>query len=292
MSGLDGFAEISERNVSLAPHTGLRVGGPAEYLLRPRSRDELALLVKTCTSQRIPVRVLGGGCNVLVRDEGVRGVVVRLNEPAFTELSVSGPCVKAGGGAPLADLIAFASRHGLGGLEVLVGIPGTVGGAVRGNAGDRTGEIGQFVRSVEVMNENGETDVQDRDELRFGPRWSNIDDLVILNVEFELEPDDPESIVKRMRKSWIGRKATEPPTVLAHARLFRDPRGREAAALIEQAELAKVRVGGAELSSRDANSVVVQSGARAQDVLDLIHQVKDGVDEKFGVELELDLVIW
>src|SRR5207248_11106959 len=139
-----------------------------EFLVQPRSRAELSAVVRGCFENRLPLRVLGGGCNVLVRDEGVKGVVLRLSEPAFTQVSVEGNTVRAGTGAAVSALISQAARHGLAGLETLVGIPGTVGGALRCNAGDRAGDISQFVRQVEVFDSRGEAQVRERDELRFG----------------------------------------------------------------------------------------------------------------------------
>jgi len=178
--GLEDFAEIVKREEPLALYTYLRVGGPAELLVQPRSRDELAAVVRCCFQNRLPVRVLGGGCNVLVRDEGVRGAVLRLSEPAFTQITVAGRRVRAGTGASLSALISQAARHALAGLETLVGIPGTVGGAVRCNAGDRSGEIGSYVRQVEVLDGHGEVQVREREELRFAYGWSNLDDPVPL----------------------------------------------------------------------------------------------------------------
>src|SRR5262249_6284778 len=130
MQGLEAFAEIIQPNEPLAPYTYLRVGGPAELLVRPRSREELTAVVQACSQKRIPIRVLGGGCNVLIPDEGVRGAVLRLSEPAFTQITVEKTRVSAGAGTMLSALISQAARNGLGGLESLVGIPGTVGGAI------------------------------------------------------------------------------------------------------------------------------------------------------------------
>src|SRR5262245_2932663 len=145
LSQLAEFADIVKARESLAPYTFLKVGGPAEVLAQPRSVDELAALVRRCFEKNLPLRVLGGGCNVIVRDEGVKGVVLRLAAPAFQQVSVQGQRVRAGSGAALSALISHAASHGLAGLETLVGTPGTVGGALRHNAGDRAGEIGQFV---------------------------------------------------------------------------------------------------------------------------------------------------
>jgi UDP-N-acetylmuramate dehydrogenase len=292
MDDLKDFAEIVKIEEPLAPYTSLKVGGPAEFLVQPRSNDELAAVVRHCFQKGISLRVLGAGCNVLVRDEGVRGVVLRLSAPAFTQVSVEGRRVRGGAGAPLSALISQSVRNALAGLESLVGIPGTVGGAVRGNAGDRSGEIGQYVRQVEVLDGRGEFQVRLRDELRFAYRWSNLDDPVLLAVEVELETDQPEAIFKRMLKAWIQRKAAQPLSFQAAGRVFKNPRGFEAADLIEQAGLAKTRVGGAEISDRDANSVVANSGTTARDVLRLADLVKSRVQERFGVELELELAVW
>jgi UDP-N-acetylmuramate dehydrogenase len=286
------FAEIVKRQEPLAPYTYLKIGGPAEMLVQPRTRDELAAVVRQCMRERIPLRVLGAGCNILVRDEGVRGAVLRLSEPAFAQIAVEGRRVWARSGAGLSALISAASRHGLAGLELLVGIPGTVGGALRCNAGDRAGEIGQFVRAVEVLDHEGQVQVREREDLRFGYRQSNLDDPVLLGAEFELESDQLDAIVRRLRKTWIHRKANQPFSFQPAARMFKDPRGFTAATLITQAGLGGTRVGGAEVSDRDANFMVAQSGTSARDVLRLLDLVKSRVRERAGIDLELELTLW
>jgi UDP-N-acetylmuramate dehydrogenase len=292
MAVFEAFAEIVQPNVALAPFTHLKIGGPAEYLVQPRSRAELAAVIKHCFAQRLPVRILGSGCNLLVRDEGVKGAVLRLNHPAFAAVEVKGKEVIAGAGAPVSALISESVRHALGGLETLVGIKGTVGGALRCNAGDRGGDIGQFVRRVEVLDPQGEVQVRERDELRFGPHKSNLDDPVLLTATFALEADDPGVLVKRMRRAWIHRKAHQPLSFQAANRLFQDPQGLVAAALIDQAGLVKTQVGGAEISDRDPNAVVVHPGATSRDVLRLIDLVRSRVKENFGIELALEITIW
>jgi UDP-N-acetylmuramate dehydrogenase len=289
---LEEFAEIVKRDEPLAPYTYLKIGGPAEMLVQPRSREELAGVVRRCAEQHIPLRVLGGGCNILVRDEGVRGAVVRLNEPTFTQIQVQGRRVRAGAGASLAALISQAARHGLAGLETLVGIPGTVGGALRCSAGDRSGQLGQYIRQVEVLDGRGEVQVRERDELRSGLGWSSLDDPVLLAADFELEADRADDIVKRMRRAWIQRMASQPLRFQSAGRLFKNPRGFSAAALIEQAGLARTRVGGAEVSERDASFVVAQPGTSARDVLRLIDLIRTRVRERFNTELELEIAVW
>jgi UDP-N-acetylmuramate dehydrogenase len=292
MAVLEECADIIKRNEPLAPYTYLKLGGPAEMLVQPRSRDELAAVIRRCYEQNVPFRMLGSGCNILVPDEGVKGAVVRLSEPAFTQVTVQGKRVRAGAGAMLSALISQSARHALAGLETLVGIPGTVGGALRCNAGDRTGDIGQFVRTVEVLDSRGQVQVRERDELRFAYRWSNLDDPAILAAEFELDTDAPDVLVKRMRKAWILRNASQPMSFQAATRIFKNPRGLSAAGVITEVGLVKTRVGGAEVSERDPSFIVVHPGATARDVLRLIDLVRSRVQERFDVSLELEITVW
>jgi UDP-N-acetylmuramate dehydrogenase len=293
MAGLDDFADIIKRNEPLAPYTHLRLGGPAEMLVQPRSVEELSRFVQFCYREGVPLRVLGSGCNLLVRDEGVRGAVLRLSEPAFTQVRVEGNRARAGTGAAVSALISQAARHGLAGLETLVGIPGSVGGALRCNAGDRYGDIGQFVRSVEVLDAAGAIQTRDRDELRFGEHASNLDDPVILSAEFALESDTPDAIVKRMRKAWIIRRAAMPLNFQSAGLIFKNPRGLSAAALIEQAlPTPRQRVGHVEVSDRDANYLVVHPGASSRDVLRLIDLIRSCVRDRFNITLEQEITVW
>jgi UDP-N-acetylmuramate dehydrogenase len=254
--------------------------------------EDLSAVLRHCRAHQIICRVLGVGVNIIVRDEPLAGVVLRLSAAPFTAIQVAGRAVRAGCGASLPSLISATARHGLAGFETLVGIPATVGGALRCNAGDRFGEIGQFVRRVHVLDDAGNVDVRERDELRFEEHQSNLDDPVLLAAEFELENDSADAIVKRMRKAWIQRKAEQPFSFQAAARLFQNPKGGTAAALIEQAGLARQRVGGAELSERNANCVVATSGATARDVLRLMDLVRSKVRERTGVELHQEIVVW
>src|SRR4051812_43907361 len=192
MPPLEEFGDMVQRNHPLAPYTHLKLGGPAEMLVQPRTLNELSAVVRHCFAERIPIRVLGSGCNMLIRDEGVSGAVLRLSAPVFNEITVEGNRVRAGTGVSVSALISATARHCLAGLETLVGIPGTVGGALRTNAGDRSGDIGQYVRLVEVLDGKGLVQTRDRDELRFGDHMTNLDDPVLLTVEFALESDKAE----------------------------------------------------------------------------------------------------
>lgn len=289
---LDDFSEIVKRQEPLAPYTYLKVGGPAELLVQPRSIDEMTKVVQQCLKHNTPMRVLGGGCNILVPDEGVRGVVLCLSQPAFTQVTVEGRRVRAGTGTALSALIGQAARAALAGLESFVGIPGSVGGAVRCNAGDRSGDIGQFVRQVEVLDSSGNRQVRERDELHFDDHGCNLDDPILLAAELELDPDRPEAIYKRMLKAWIHRKAAQPLSFQAAGRIFKNPRGMHAGKLIDQAGLTKTRVGGAEISDRESNFIVAHPGASARDIRRLIDLARSRVKEQFNIELELEISMW
>ena len=288
----DEFSSITQAGQPLAPFTSLRIGGPAEYLVTPQTRDELARVVAACTAEKIPFRVLCGGINLLVRDEGVKGVVVRMTAPEFTFVTVTGKTLKAGGGASLYSVIAAASGAGLAGFETLVGIPATLGGALRFNAGDRSGEIADHLVRAEVIDSTGRVVVRERRDIRFGEHDSDLDDPVVLSVEFSLQSDSEGAIVKRMRRAWINRKAEQPLSHQAAVRVFRNPQGQSAAHLIERAGLGREQVGAAEVSDRNANYIVARPGTSAKDILALAHRLREGVRAKSGIVLEQELNVW
>lgn len=292
MSLLENFREITRTDEPLAPYTWLKVGGPAQYFIEPGNLDELTAVVRLCHEQEIPVRLLGGGSNVLIRDEGVSGVVIHLTGDEFSRIEIEGTTVRCGAAAALSHLISQTVKAELAGLESLAGIPGTVGGALHGNAGGRSGDIGQFVQSVTVLTARGEQFTRSDDELTFGYRHSSINELVILSAVFALQKDDPDEIVRRMRKLWIMKKATQPLTFQSAGCIFKNPRGLSAGALIEQAGLKGTSIGAAEISDRHGNFIVTREGCTAGDVRKLIDLAQTKVSEQFGVDLELEIEIW
>jgi UDP-N-acetylmuramate dehydrogenase len=281
-----------EEQVPLADRTWFKLGGPARYFAEPGTPEELTAVVKRCRDEGLPVRLLGGGSNVLVRDEGVAGMIISLSQPAFSGIQVDRNRVTVGGGAKLANTITVTVGAGLAGLEPLVGIPGTVGGALHGNAGTHGGDIGQWACQATVMTRGGEILHRQRDELVFAYRQSSLDELVILEAVFELEDEDPIELTKRMQKQWIVKKANLP---MAHENtgcIFKNPRGMSAGMLIDQCGLKGEKVGGVEVSQRHANFFIAHAGAKAKDVLQLIDVVRNRVAERMGVELETEIEIW
>lgn len=293
MHSFDDCREIVRADEPLAPHVWFRLGGPAAYLGRPRTVDELVGLLRRCREAELPFKLLAGGSNVLVRDEGLKALVIHLESPAFSDISVVDHVISAGSAVPLTALISHSARSGLAGLEALTGIPGTVGGALHGNAGGRQGTIGQYVRRATVIDASDEVQVLERDDLTFAGRESNLDEPVILSAEFELQREDPEAVVKRMRRIWIVKKENQPYGHQSSGCIFKNIGPELAAgALIDQAGLKGTRHGGAEVSDRHANFIVAHPGATAADVLHLIDQIRQRVWQQFGYELELQIQVW
>ncbi|HQX51642.1 MAG TPA: UDP-N-acetylmuramate dehydrogenase [Planctomycetaceae bacterium] len=289
---IEDFSEILQRDERLSNHTWLRLGGPAEYFVTPRTEAELLEVIQVCRSQQLPIYILGSGSNLLVREAGVKGVVIKVVEPLLGEVTIEGTSLTAGGGALLSHVVAEAVRSGLGGIEDLVGIPGTIAGAVVGNSGGRTGDIGQLITSVRVLTQDNKIAVRHGDELSFSYRRSGIQDLLVLSATLELIRDDSEELPRRMRKNWIMKRSTQPLTDQSAGCVFRNPRGLSAGALIEQCGLKGLSVGKARISERHANFVVTEDGATTQDVEQLIAKIQKAVAEKFAVDLELEIKVW
>ena len=292
MSWLSGLEHVVREAEPLAPYTWFRLGGPAQFFAEPTNRDELTTIVRRAREQGYAVRLLGGGSNVLVPDAGLRGVVVHLSAPDFCGIAVNKESITAGGGAKLGHVIATAVREGLAGLENLVGIPGTVGGALHGNAGSHAGDVGQSTRAATVLTSGGETLARGAADLHFAYRHSSLDELAILEARFELERDDPAELTKRMQKLWIVKKAAEPMGQQNACPIFKSPPGISAESLVEQAGLKGAAIGEAQVSERHCNFIVANPRSTSKDVAGLIELVREKVAERLGVELETQIDIW
>jgi len=294
MTVFEDFEEIVREDFPLGEMTTFGVGGTCEYLLRPRTEDELHAVLERCDAEGLEVRAIGRGSNVLIRDEGVPGAVVQLDAKGFGDIAITEDLLRAGAAVRLRDLVAEAARHGLSGVECLVGIPGTVGGGVRMNAGGAYGDVGQTVERVKVMDARGEAFYRERDDLAFGYRTSNVSARFVLEAELRLLPDDAAAIRKRMKTIWMAKKNSQPMSASTAGCAFKNPRGLAAGLLIEQAGLKGTRVGGAVVSHKHANYLIVKDKAKttAADVLELIDQVRKAVKERFDVYLELEIEIW
>ncbi len=274
--------------------TWFGVGGRADALLAPGSLDELRAALEAHEAQRGPVRVLGDGANLLVADEGVGGLVVSLDRLRRVTWSERGVIADAGARLPL--IVAEACRRGLGGLEGLGGIPASLGGAVRMNAGGAFGEIGSVIRRVRVLDHAGREHELTPAELSFGYRASNLAGLIVVEVELVLEPGDPVELRAKLKEVMAHKKQAQPLGASSAGCVFQNPEldGRRVSAgrLIDRAGLKGAREGGARVSERHANFIVTEEGATAGDVLRLIDRVQREVAETQGVELTRELVVW
>ncbi|QVL34771.1 FAD-binding protein [Telmatocola sphagniphila] len=286
------FQKITERNAPLAKYTYLKIGGPAQYLVSPNTLEELSGIVKWSFDSNLPLRVLGDGTNLVVREQSVPGIVLRLRSPAFSGIEIQGKRVKVGGGATLMELIKATAVCNLAGFETLVGITATIGGALRYNAGDRQGEIADCFRVAHVIDEQGKPQSRDRCDLRFGDHRSDLEDPVIHTVEFELENDKVEHLVKRMRRAWIYRKETMPYPHQIALRMFRTPRGHQMNELLSPSSVQRLKSGSAYVSERNSNYLIANPGTKAEDILHLVESIQTRVREHTGVVLEKEFSVW
>ena len=284
-----------EKNASLAVQTWYGVGGSARFLARPSSTQQLAALAQRAHENKLPWHVLGSGANLVVADKCIDALVISLSDPAFKQVSFEGNHVRCGAGRDLAKLVLETAKAGLGGIECLAGIPASVGGAVRMNAGGAFGEIGKSVFRVTVMDVSGQVYYRDRDDLQFSYRKTNIVARAILEVEFELTPQDPDELMKRVKEIFLYKKTSQPLAAHSAGCAFKNPPhevGATAGQLIDRTGLKGLRVGGASVSEHHANFIITDKTAQAQDIITLMEQIEEKVLATHGVKLEREVVVW
>jgi UDP-N-acetylmuramate dehydrogenase len=292
MTLFDDLESIVKKDYPLAKHTWYGLGGPADYFLTPRTTEQLAEAAKRCTASNVPVHVLGFGSNLLISDEGVRGAVIKLESEQFSQTEFDGQRVIAWAGAELSKLVLVCTQKGLSGIESLTGIPGSVGGAVRMNAGGSFGDIGSVVESVTLMDNDGNVFEKSKPELVFDYRCANITAKYILSAAMRLSEADPEQILRTVKETWMYKKNNQPLNTKNAGCIFKNPPGMAAGAMIDRAGLKGRRVGGATVSEKHANFIVAGKDCKSRDVLKLIDIVKDTVRKQFNVELELEIEVW
>lgn len=292
MSIFNGLDEIVEQDHLLAPHTWYRLGGPADYFIRPRTPKELKEVIRRCNESHVRIYVMGFGSNLLVSDEGVRGVVIKLEGDEFGRTQFDGEAITAWAGAELSKLVLDCVEQGLSGIETLTGIPGSVGGAVKMNAGGNFSDIGSVVESVTLMDLHGNVFEKKRPELIFDYRSVNIRARFVLNAQLRLAQADPERILRTVKESWIYKKNNQPLNTRNCGCAFKNPPGAAAGALIDRAGLKGLQIGGAMVSEKHANFIVAKDGCKSRDVMRLIEAVQQRVREQFDVELEPEIEIW
>ncbi len=284
-------ASVVRRDEPLAKRTTLRVGGPADFYVEPADEADLAAVVSFCTEQALPFFILGRGSNLVVRDGGFRGVVISLSQPHFSRVEISGQHAQCGAGARLKAVSVEAKRNGLAGLEFLEGIPGSVGGALRMNAGAMGRATFEAVESVRVMDFRGQ--VREKTSAEFSVSYRACRDLkteIALSAVFHGHPDPREAIERRMKEYSEKRWKTQPAAPSAGC-MFKNPESIPAGRLIDELGLKGTRVGGAVVSAEHGNFIVNDGGATARDVLELIETIRQRIRAERGLEMQTEVEI-
>ena len=279
-------------NEPMKKHTSFKIGGPADILVQPQDADALAQALTAARDYKVPVTILGNGSNVLVRDKGIRGLVIKIGN-ALKTFRQDGKRLYFGAGYSLALASRKAWECGLSGMEFAVGIPGSIGGAVYMNAGAYNGEMKCVVESVRVMDMTGKAMELTAEDLQFGYRKTSLQQsgYIITEVCLKMQPGDKDAI-KAMMDDFSSRRISKQPLELPSAgSMFKRPPGHFAGTLIEQAGLKGYTVGGAQVSEKHAGFVVNRGSATAADVLQLIADVRRIVMEKAGVELHPEVLV-
>jgi UDP-N-acetylmuramate dehydrogenase len=276
-------------NEPLQNHTSFKIGGPADVLVEPVDVEDVARLVRQASTHRVPVFVLGG-TNLLIRDGGIRGVVMSLSKlRAIRE--EPGEVLYAEGGVGMPTLIGYAVRRGMAGLEWGAGIPGTVAGCVVMNAGTRLGEMKDAIKAIRIVTRKGQVVDLQASDIVFEYRHARLPRGVVVGVWLQLKKGERAAIEKTVKDYLQYRKETQPLALPSAGCVFRNPHRDSAGRLVERAGLKGARIGDAQVSDKHANFMVNLGTARAKDVLDLIRKVRREVRRQTGVSLDLELKV-
>lgn len=288
------FARLGDRvkeNVSLAPYTSARIGGPADILITVTSADELARTIKLLWKEEIPYTILGGGSNVLISDRGIRGVVILNRAKGVRFHNDEEPSVTAESGVIFSNLANRCASKGLSGLEWAAAVPGTIGGAVYGNAGAFGGDVAGSLIWAELLTRNGREKFA-AEQMAYGYRTSILKrgelDAVVLSAQLRLNVSTREEVTASIQQFSAHRKATQPAGA-SMGSMFKNPDGDYAGKLIESAGLKGTRIGNVEVSPIHGNFFITHEPTRAEDIRALIRLVQSTVREKHGVDLELEI---
>ncbi|WP_028611223.1 UDP-N-acetylmuramate dehydrogenase [Paenibacillus harenae] len=279
-------------NEPLSNYTTWKIGGPADILILPAGKEELALAVRLFRKHGIAWTNLGRGSNMLVSDKGIRGVVMKPHK-GLDYVRFEGSLAVAGASYSFIKLSVMAGKEGLTGLEFAGGIPGTVGGAVYMNAGAHGSDVSRIFKSAEIVLETGELVRYEKDDMRFSYRHSVLQDQkgVVVEATFELAEGDRKEIAAAMASHKDRRRKTQPLQLPSAGSVFRNPPNDHAARLIQEAGLKGVRRGGAQVSEQHANFIVNTGQATAEDVLALIAHIRSTVQDRFGILLVPEVLV-
>ncbi|MGL4873943.1 MAG: UDP-N-acetylmuramate dehydrogenase [Clostridium sp.] len=280
-----------EFNAPMSEHIYFKVGGPVDVLLTPNTVEQVIEALRVCKENKIPYYVIGNGSNLLVKDGGLDGVVIKLTE--LQKLDISSSKIEAQCGVLLKDVSKLALENSLTGFEFACGIPGSVGGAVYMNAGAYLGEVSQVIESATVIDENGKIKTYTNEELELGYRTSKVmeNEEIVLSAVFALKDGEFEKINDRINDLTYKRESKQPLEYPSAGSTFKRPEGHFAGKLIQDAGLKGYELGGAAVSGKHSGFVINKGGATAKDILDLIHHVQDEVKKQFDVELHPEVRI-
>lgn len=283
----------ARKNEPMSKHTSFKIGGNADVYIKVNNLSKLSTILKECQASDVDYMILGNGSNLLVSDDGIRGVVIRLDGDFRKITLLDDTTIFCGAGATLAYLCKFALNCGLSGLEFAWGIPGTVGGAVFMNAGAYDGEMKDVVHSVSHISPSGEIGRTEKDNLNFGYRTSvyRSNNMIITGVTLKLKKGNPDEIREKMDDYMLRRSTKQPLEYPSAGSVFKRPEGNFAGALIEQCGLKGKTCGGAQVSEKHAGFIINKSNATAKDVRDLIGEIQKTVSDKTGYNLECELII-
>jgi UDP-N-acetylmuramate dehydrogenase len=284
---------VSEKALQLRELTTLAVGGSPLLYLRPADEQGLAAALRQCEHRGLPWRVLGGGSNLLAGDGPLPFAVIHVHAPGLAALRKVGPAaLRAGAGVTVGRLLALCRREGLAGLEFMAGIPGTVGGALAGNAGAWGRDVCSALRGVRLLHPDGQAEDLPAEALQFGYRRLALGGAVVVEAEFQMRPSSPELVGRRMARYVARRRQRQPAEPASAGCVFKNPAGHSAGRLLDLCGLKGRAAGDARISTRHANFIVNCGGASCDDVLALIEQMREAVHREFGLGLELELKHW
>ncbi|NPC92475.1 UDP-N-acetylmuramate dehydrogenase [Bacillus sp. WMMC1349] len=275
----------------LANHTTIKIGGPADILVIPKNIQAIRDTMKVIKKHHVKWTAIGRGSNLLVLDEGIRGVVIKLGT-GIDHIEIDGETVRAGGGCSVVRLATGISKKGLSGLEFAAGIPGSVGGAVYMNAGAHGSDISRILVKALILFEDGSFEWLSNEEMMFSYRTSILQNKrpgICLEAVFQLEQKERDIIIEQMQKNKDYRKETQPISNPCAGSIFRNPLPDHAGKLIEQAGLKGYQIGGAKVSEMHGNFIINAGGATAKDVLDLITFIQKTIKEKYGVDMHTEV---
>jgi UDP-N-acetylmuramate dehydrogenase len=276
-------------NEPLSKHTTYGIGGPAEIMVFPENKTDLIQIIRTARKMNQPVSILGSGSNILISDNGIKGVVISLKN-TLKLIEIENQKLYAECGSMLGRIVKQAVKHNLIGLENLNGVPGTLGGALVMNAGAWGGEISENLVQVELIDEDGKLRYLQKNEINFSYRQSSFNKKdILLSAEFLLKKADKEIINKNFVEAQTGRKSTQPLNKRSAGSLFKNPKGHSAGKLIDEAGLKGFSIGQAKISDKHANFFINEGNASSKDMLQLIKKAHQTVKEKFNINLELEV---